>query len=42
MTLREASVHMQLHESTVGRCVKDKYLQCRQGVFPLRYFSPDR
>lgn len=38
MTLREASVHMQLHESTVGRCVKGKYLQCRQGVFPLRYF----
>lgn len=38
MTLREAAVHMQLHESTVGRCVKGKYLQCRQGVFPLRYF----
>ena len=29
---------MQVHESTVGRCVKDKYLQCRQGTFPLRYF----
>lgn len=38
MTMREAAGHMQVHESTVGRCVKGKYLQCRQGMFPLRYF----
>ena len=38
MTMRAAAERMQVHESTVGRCVKDKYLQCRQGTFPLRYF----
>ena len=38
MTMRAAAEQMQVHESTVGRCVKDKYLQCRQGTFPLRYF----
>ena len=38
MTMRAAAERMQVHESTVGRCVKGKYLQCRQGTFPLRYF----
>lgn len=27
-----------VHESTVSRTVRDKYLQCSQGVYPLGYF----
>lgn len=27
-----------LHPSTVSRAVRGKYLQCRQGTYPLRYF----
>ena len=34
-TLAEA---LSLHPSTVSRAVRDKYLQCRQGTYPLRYF----
>ncbi|KXL54038.1 RNA polymerase sigma-54 factor [Anaerotignum neopropionicum] len=29
---------MQVHESTVSRAVRDKYLQCSRGVFPLHAF----
>lgn len=36
--LREAAQRMGLHESTVSRAVKDKYLQCCWGVYPLSYF----
>ena len=34
-TLAEA---LSLHPSTVSRAVRDKYLQCQQGTYPLRYF----
>ncbi len=27
-----------IHESTVSRAVKEKYLQCGRGIFPLSYF----
>lgn len=27
-----------IHESTVSRAVREKYLQCRQGVYPLGWF----
>ena len=27
-----------LHESTISRTVREKYLQCQQGVYPLSYF----
>ena len=29
---------LDLHPSTISRAVRDKYLQCRQGTYPLRYF----
>ncbi|MFP3156188.1 RNA polymerase factor sigma-54 [Lachnospiraceae bacterium ZAX-1] len=29
---------LDVHESTISRAVKDKYLQCMWGVFPLSYF----
>lgn len=27
-----------LHESTISRAAKNKYLQCTHGIYPLRYF----
>ena len=27
-----------LHPSTISRATREKYLQCRQGTYPLRYF----
>lgn len=37
---------LEIHESTVSRAVREKYLQCSWGVFPLSYFfqksAPDR
>ena len=29
---------MQVHESTISRAVRDKYLQCDRGTFPLSSF----
>lgn len=29
---------LELHPSTISRATRGKYLQCRQGTFPLRYF----
>lgn len=29
---------LDIHEATVSRAVKNKYLQCYQGVYPLNYF----
>lgn len=34
----EAADLLQIHESTISRAVKDKFLQCTFGVFPLSYF----
>ncbi len=36
--LQEAAGIMGVHESTVSRAVRNKYLQCCWGVFPLSYF----
>ena len=36
----EAARQLNVHESTVSRTVRDKYLQCTWGTFPLRYFFP--
>ncbi len=38
MTLASLAEMLSLHPSTVSRATRGKYLQCRQGVFPLRYF----
>lgn len=38
MTLADVAKEMGVHESTVSRTIKDKYLQCGQGVLPLSYF----
>ena len=34
----EAAALLNIHESTVSRAVKDKFLQCSFGIFPLGYF----
>ena len=34
----EAAEELQVHESTVSRTVKDKYLSCKWGIFPLDHF----
>lgn len=36
--MQDAAEALQVHESTVSRAVKEKYLQCCWGIFPLGYF----
>lgn len=36
--LSDLSSRLEVHESTVSRAIKDKYLQCSHGVYPLSYF----
>ena len=38
LLLSDVAAEMGVHESTVSRAIKDKYLQCDQGVYPLYYF----
>ena len=38
LTLADVAEMLEVHESTVSRAVKDKYVQCMYGVFPLGYF----
>ena len=38
MTLADIAEDLGIHESTVSRAVRDKYLQCSMGIYPLSYF----
>ena len=38
LTLREVAEAVGMHESTVSRVTKQKYVQTPRGVFPLKYF----
>ena len=38
LKLAELAETLDLHVSTVSRATQGKYLQCRQGTYPLRYF----
>ena len=38
MSLVSLAEDLELHPSTVSRATHGKYLQCRQGTYPLRYF----
>ena len=38
LKLADVAEMVGIHESTVSRAVKDKYLQCSWGVFPMNYF----
>ena len=34
----DLAIELDVHESTVSRTVREKYLQCARGVYPLSYF----
>lgn len=38
MDLSSLAKQLELHPSTISRATRGKYLQCRQGTYPLRYF----
>lgn len=38
LTLADVAEEAGIHESTVSRAVKDKYIQCAQGVFAMGHF----
>jgi RNA polymerase sigma-54 factor len=38
LTLAQAAERLHIHESTVSRAIRGKYLQCTYGVFPMKYF----
>ena len=38
MTMVNLAEQLHLHPSTISRATREKYLQCRQGTYPLRYF----
>ena len=38
LRLSDVAETMGVHESTVSRAIRDKYLQCDRGVFPLQQF----
>lgn len=38
MTLRDVAEELEVHESTVSRTVRDKYIQCTRGILPMSSF----
>ena len=38
MRLADVAQQLELHESTISRAIREKYLQCCRGVYPLNYF----
>lgn len=38
MRMADVAEALALHESTVSRAVREKYMQCSQGVYPMSYF----
>lgn len=38
LSLSDVAAELGIHESTISRAIRDKYLQCAYGVFPLKYF----
>lgn len=38
LRLHDIASPLRIHDSTVSRAIKNKYLQCPWGVFPLHYF----
>ncbi len=38
MTMKEVAGELEIHESTVSRAVKEKYVQTPIGTFPLKFF----
>lgn len=38
LRIADVAQALELHESTISRAVREKYLQCARGVYPLSYF----
>ena len=38
LTLRDVAEELGLHESTISRAVKNKYVECARGMFPMSAF----
>lgn len=38
LTMADAAQALEVHNSTISRTVKDKYLQCSWGVYPMSWF----
>ena len=38
--MSEAAKLLSMHESTISRAIKNKYLQCCWGTYPFSYFFP--
>lgn len=38
LSMQFAASALKVNESTICRAVKDKYVQCDRGIFPMRYF----
>jgi len=38
LKMQDIATKVGVHVSTVGRAIKDKYMQCPVGVFPMKYF----
>lgn len=38
MNLLTIAERLEIHESTVSRAIRNKFLQCSRGVFPINYF----
>jgi len=38
LKLKDVATELNIHESTVSRVIKNKYIQTNKGIFPLKYF----
>ena len=38
MRLNDIAEKIEMHESTVSRTIREKYIQCSWGIFPMNYF----
>lgn len=38
LRMADIAAELELHPSTVSRAVKEKYLQCERGIFPMQFF----
>lgn len=38
LTMVEVAAQMEVHESTISRAVRGKYIQCTRGIYPMHYF----
>ena len=38
LRLSDVAQELAVHESTVSRAIREKYLQCARGIYPLSYF----